>query len=173
MITKENILEYNTYKVALKQTDQDPYINSPFSVFKNMSSRRKGAAFERIFEEYMVDLGADVQKPVNSEHDRIVNGVKVEIKGSTLWGEGSHFRFQQIRANQDYDIIVFISVFPDRIEFHCADKETAMKKLQIQDEEGNWVHNQHGGKTKNSGTFFIDCFPNEVDWMDRLEEQIV
>ena len=172
VITEEDILQYDAYKTALQQQLNDPYRDSSFGVFKKMSSKRKGAAFEKIFEEHMLDTGADVQKPTNSDHDRIVNGVKVEIKGSTLWGEGTHFRFQQIRSGQDYDIIVFVSVFPDRIEFHYADKETAMKNLEIQDEDGNWPHNQHGGKTKNSGTFFIDCFPNETNWMKELEGHI-
>jgi len=172
VITEENIVEYETYKDAMNQKKNDPYRNSIFAIFKHMSSKRKGAAFEKIFKEYMNSLGATVEKPTSSEHDVIINGIKVEVKGSTLWGEGTHFRFQQIRSGQDYDVIVFVSVFPDRIEFHHADKRTVMENLEVQDENGNWPHNQHGGKSKNSGTFFIDCFPSKVEWMKDLEGQI-
>tara|TARA_Y100000310_G_C20610498_1_gene777738 strand:+ start:228 stop:770 length:543 start_codon:yes stop_codon:yes gene_type:complete len=169
MITEKHITKYKTYKKALEEKLQDPYKDSEFLIFKNMSSKKKGSFFEKIFEEYVIENGGIVEKPSNSDHDRIINGIKVEIKGSTLWGSGSHFRFQQIRANQDYDMIIFVSVFPDKIEFHYADKDTITKNLMIRDNDGNWPNNQHGGKGTNSGTFFIDCFPNETDWMTKLK----
>ena len=76
-----------------------------------------------------------------------------------MWGTGTHFRWQQIRPGQDYDDMVFVCVFPDRVEFYEADKQTVTAAVEVQDEKGNWIYNQHGGKTVNSGTFCLDGFP--------------
>ena len=35
-------------------------------------------------------------------------------------------------------------------------KQDIKDKLELQDEKGNWIHNQHGGLKVNSGTFFLD-----------------
>ena len=50
-----------------------------------MSSKKKGKFFERMYQEYMEGKGNKVEKPENSDHDRKVNNVKKEIKGSFLW----------------------------------------------------------------------------------------
>jgi hypothetical protein len=123
----------------------------------------------------MIGNGHTVLKPKSTEHDRIIklNGsdeeIKIEIKGSFLWGTGTHFRYQQIRTHQDYDYIVFLAVYPENIKLYVASKEVAKNALEVQDENGKWIHNQHGGKDVNSGTFFIDCIPSEIDWIEDLE----
>ena len=70
-------------------------------------------------------------------------------------GDGTHFRWQQIRPDQDYDDVVFIAVYPDRVEFYEAEKATVREAVEIQDENGYWIHNQHGGKRVKSGTYFL------------------
>ena len=63
-------------------------------------------------------MGWKVQDPTNTDHDTRINGKKLEVKGSSLWGtDASHFRWQQIRPSQDYEVIVFIAIYPKRIEF--------------------------------------------------------
>jgi hypothetical protein len=115
-----------------------------------MSSRKKGKYFEMIVAEYFEKQGYSVTRSSNSDHDRIINGKKVEIKGSILWGEGTHFRWQQIRPSQDYDVICFVAIYPDRIEFYGVTKESIRYNIEVQDEKGNWTYNQHGGKKVNS-----------------------
>ena len=90
---------------------------------------------------------------------------KKEIKGSFLWGSGTHFRWQQIRTAQDYDDVVFVCIYPDRVEFYEADKNVIKSVVEKQNEKGEWIHNQHGGKTVNSGTFFLDGLPTDFNWM--------
>jgi hypothetical protein len=153
------------FSMIEKEQFKDPYINSPFMSLKSMSSKKKGKYFELIYAEYMSTKGNKVEKSDSTEHDRKVNGRKKEIKGSFLWGTGSHFRWQQIRTAQDYDDVVFICVYPDRIEFYEAEKETVSLVVEEQNEKGEWIHNQHGGKKKNSGTFFLDGLPSDFPWM--------
>ena len=170
MILAEWIHNYKCHDDAINARDIDPYNGSPFKVYKEMSSKRKGKYFELLFEEYADNMGWKVEDPDNSNHDTKINGKKVEIKGSLLWGsDGSQFRWQQIRPAQDYDVIVFIAIYPDRIEFHGASKEDVSDFVQTPDKDGNYIHNQHGGKTVNSGTFFLDGFPEDYKFMTSLD----
>ena len=173
IIKDEGIANYLTHDDAIHNRDIDPYSDSPFKVYKDMSSKRKGKYFELLFEEYCDNMGWKVQDPTNSDHDTRINGKKVEIKGSLLWGtDGTKFRWQQIRPAQDYEIIVFIAIYPNRIEFYAATKEEVAEYVQTPDKDGNFIHNQHGGKTKNSGTFFIDGFPKDFPFMHSLDSMV-
>ena len=149
---------------------RDPYANSKFRILKEMSSKRKGAVFEQIFEERMVKNGHILLKNLHSDSDRTfeVDGkvVRFEIKGSMLWGEdGDSFRWQQIRTAQDYDVMVFMAVYPKNISFFWADKDEICEFVEVQDEQGHWIYNQHGGKTVNSGTFFLHGMPEDFPVM--------
>jgi len=165
MMTAAQYSNSNVFALIEKEQSKDLYIHSPFKAFKSLSSKKKGKFFEHLYADYVSGKGFKVEKPDNSDHDRKVNGRKKEIKGSFLWGAGTHFRWQQIRPGQDYDDVVFVSVYPDHVEFHEADKVTVAANLVIQDENGFWIHNQHGGKRVNSGTFFLDGIPSRVKWL--------
>ncbi len=172
-VITESLFEITQVAKAIETAaHNDAYKGSPFYDLKIMSSKTKGAKTEHLFKEIMEVFGNRVSNATNTDHDCVINGNKVELKASFMWKGTNNFRFQQIRPDQDYDYIVFMSFYPDRCELHVCDKKTAKKNLEVQDEQGNWIYNQHGGKTTNSGTFFIDCNPNEVDWMEPLENQL-
>ena len=170
MILAEWIHNYKCHDDAVNNKDIDPYNGSPFQIYKEMSSKRKGKYFEMIVAEYCQHLGCGVKRAENSEHDRIISGKKVEIKGSMLWeGHDELFRWQQIRPAHDYDIMVFLAMYPDRIDLFASTKKEVSDFVQKQDEDGNFVYNQHGGKTKNSGTFFLDGKPSDFPFMRPIE----
>lgn len=162
------IESYQTHDDALHDRDVDPYIGSPFLIYKEMSSKRKGKFFEELVSEYCEQLGFVVTRPKKSEYDRIINGRRCEIKGSMLWGQGDQFRWQQIRVGQDYDVIIFLAMYPDRVDMYSSSKNEVEEYVTTQDENGHWKHNQHGGKTVNSGTFFLDGFPQDFPFMKSL-----
>lgn len=168
MLSASDYLNTSVFSEVEAEQQQDPYADSPFKALKSLSSKKKGKYFERLYSEYAASQGFKVEKPDNSDHDRKVDGRKKEIKGSFLWGDGTHFRWQQIRTTQDYDDVVFVAVYPDRVEFYEADKETVRNAVEVQDEKGNWVYNQHGGKRVNSGTFCLDGFPADFNWMKEV-----
>jgi hypothetical protein len=172
LIGPKQIVKLNFWKEILEEREIDPYSDSTFLPLKQMSSKKKGKYFETLVEEFFLKKGYSISKPESSDHDRIINDLKVEIKGSFLWGDGTHFRWQQIRPNQDYDIICFVAVYPNRIEIYGATKEDCKKYLEVQDENGQWIYNQHGGKKVNSGTFVIDGFPEDFSWFKKIEELI-
>ena len=173
-LTASQLAETFTYAEYNQDVDTDPYLNSPVKLFKDMSSKKKGAAFERLVQEILTEKGHSVQKPKGTtEYDRLVNNKRFEIKGSLGWvtdGVISHYRFQQIRRGQEYDIVLFLFLTPDEIILKGCTKEVAMTHLDYQDENGFYPHNQHGGKTKNSGTFCVDTMPGDLDWLVDIEE---
>lgn len=159
MIKSNEINNSSTIQRVDELIQNDIYKDSIFRNLKRLSSKRKGKYFEELVEEILTDYGYTVTPPYSTDHDRVVNGLKMEIKGSFLWGDEGGFRWQQIRVNQDYDFVCFLAIYPEKIELFSADKETIKTNLEITDNNGYWIYNQHGGKKINSGTFFIQGLP--------------
>ena len=176
MITSEQIFDFESYNQVLESAKNDIYADSPFKVVRNLSSSKKGSFFERLTKEYLKSKGFTVSKREDSGHDCVVKGAVdkylVEVKGSSLWEGGSQFRWGQIRPSQNYSVVCFVAMWPDRLEFLASPKDAVSEYVLEQDEEGNWLHNMHGGKTVNSGTFLIQGFPEQFSWMRPLEEVI-
>jgi len=173
MILAEWIHNYKCHDDAVNNRDIDPYNGSPFQIYKDMSSKRKGKFFEMIVAEYCENLGCVVERATNSEHDRIISTKKAEIKGSTLWeGHDELFRWQQIRPNQDYDIMIFLAMYPDRVDLFASKKKDVVDYVTKQDEDGNFIHNQHGGKSVDSGTYFIQGKPSDFPFFRPIQNII-
>tara|TARA_Y100001937_G_scaffold14425_1_gene19351 strand:- start:20098 stop:20928 length:831 start_codon:yes stop_codon:yes gene_type:complete len=173
MILAEWIHNYKCHDDAVNNRDIDPYNGSPFQIYKDMSSKRKGKFFEMIVAEYCENLGCLVERATNSEHDRIISKQKAEIKGSTLWeGHDELFRWQQIRPNQDYDIMIFLAMYPDRVDLFASKKKDVVDYVTKQDEDGNFIHNQHGGKSVDSGTYFIQGKPSDFPFFRPIQSVI-
>jgi len=173
-IFEDWIPNYLSYDDVINNRDVDPYADSKFKPIRNMTSKRKGRFFEVLTEEYVdKELGFKVSKPENTDHDTVINGKKVEIKGSFRWvvdGVLTHFRWQQIRPSQDYEYMIFLALDPLKCEFYCGEKQEIADFVTIQDEHGNYPYNQHGGMTVNSGTYRIDGFPKDFPFMRSLTE---
>lgn len=145
------------------------YDTSPFLPLTKLSARTKGAEFERIFEWWATQSGFACEKPKSTDYDRIVNGLRVEVKGSFLTTSRG-FVWQQIRVRQDYDIVALMAFHPDRLELFGCTRAVAHEHLTRQDADGNWPHNQHGGKTVDSGAFMLAGRPEQFDWLQPLDE---
>lgn len=176
LIQARDILNFSSYQNVLKTVENDIYANSPFRVVRSLSSSKKGAFFEKLTKEFLSSLGFEIKTRDNSGHDlvSVFEGTRtqIEVKGSSLWEGGSQFRWGQIRPNQEYDVVCFVAMWPEKIEFLGATKKEVSEYVLEQDEKGNWIHNMHGGKTVNSGTFLIQGFPEQFSWMRPLEEVI-
>ena len=169
LITAEQFQNTETNKAIIERKNKNPYKGTPLESFHSLSSKAKGSFFEKLVEEMAKSEGWKVSRGGSSDYDRMIGGQRIEIKGSFLWGEGTHFRWQQLRTAQDYDKVIFVAAYPDRIEFFEADKATVKENVEIQDSRGHWIYNQHGGKKVNSGTFFIDGFPEDFHWMKKVQ----
>ena len=172
-ITEQDILEYKSYNTCKFDNQTDIYKDSPFKLYKDMSSKKKGAEFEKLVEEYAIKDGRKVEPPKSTDHDRWIQGFgKTEIKASLLWGTGTNYRWQQLRPYQDIDTYVFVAVSPVSIKFYTAPAAVVKAVVETQNDKGLWIHNQHGGKKVNSGTFFLDGFPEDYKWMEEWNYKI-
>ena len=124
------------------------YENSKFKNLRYLPPRTKGSIFEKIGKDLFHKLGYSLKRPVSTDHDIIVNGQKVEIKGSTLVMNKNVFSFLQIRPDQDYEKIVFILAYPKELKMVEMDKKNILNNI-----ENGIFRKQHGGKKSNSGTF--------------------
>ena len=64
--------------------DGDDWDGSPFAWIKTRPSRQKGAIAEKIVANLCTSCGLKVSRSPDSDADRLVEGVRVEIKCSTL-----------------------------------------------------------------------------------------
>jgi hypothetical protein len=124
------------------------YDDSPFKFIKAMGAKQKGKYYELITEDVLRKLGYNVSRPVSTDHDRVIDGVKTEIKGSSLMKNDNRFTFLQIRPAQDYEELMFTMCYPDDLVIMKMDKATVVKNI-----ENKTFAPQHGGQKGNSGTF--------------------
>ena len=138
----------------------DIWDGSPFEWLKGgLASKRKGVAFEELVSEWCIAKGLHVAKSPNSDADRIIAGLRAEIKGSTLW-KGGAYTFQQIR-DQNYNFVVCMGISP--FDAHCwvIPKDDIMA---LRDE--GLISPQHGG-SRGSDTLWINGVnpKNPPDWL--------
>src|SRR5210317_2202190 len=102
--------------VLLEEEPEDiRYINSPFRHLKKLPPKQKGMRYEQITEDVLKKLGYRVDKATTTDYDRLVDGLRVEMKGSCLGKNTDNFSFLQIRPDQKYDSVMFTMLYPDRI----------------------------------------------------------
>lgn len=143
-----NLLEYVDQSLLVEEDEDPRYTNSPFRHLKKMHAKQKGKRYENITECVLKNIGYIVSRPINTDHDRIVDGLKVEIKGSTLNKNTDHFSFLQIRPSQDYDVIYFSMFYPDRLVIMAMSKDKIKENISL-----NIFKKQHGGEKADSGTY--------------------
>lgn len=123
--------------------------DSPFKWMLTLGPKVKGAIGEKAVEKWLSKYGFDVKKPESSEHDRIVNGHKIEVKMSMMWDNGT-IRFSQIR-DQDYEYAVLVGYEPHDVKMWIVPKALAVE-LTVP---------QHGGAA-GEDTRWFGFLPNEV-----------
>jgi hypothetical protein len=128
--------------------DDERYADSLFRDLKKMHAKQKGKRYEKITENVLKTLGFKVGKPLSSDHDRLVNDKKVEIKGSTLNKGTDHFSFLQIRPDQDYESIYFVMFYPHQLVVMEMTKDQIVKQI-----DAGVFKKQHGGNKAESRTF--------------------
>lgn len=89
--------------------------DSPFKWVKNLSSGSKGRLGKHLVYQWCALKGLPVGRAPDSDADMSINGHRVEIKFSTLWGKGI-YKFQRIR-NQNYEYAVCLGISPHNA--HC------------------------------------------------------
>ena len=114
--------------------EEDAWAGSPFAWILTRPSRQRGKIGEQLLAGWCAARDLNVLRSPNSDADRIIEGVRVEIKCSTRWKSGS-YTFQQIR-DQEYDYLICLGICPfDAHAWILRKDEIPFDKLK----------NQHGG----------------------------
>jgi hypothetical protein len=144
----EKLSEISLAFGGIDRASSAQWAGSPFEWLLSIPSRSKGAFGERFVTELFRHSGFEVKRPMaGSDHDRVVNGHRVEIKLSTLWADTGQYKFQKIR-DQAYDFVVCLGLSPQSA--HCW----VIPKAEIGiGREG--VSHQHGGKA-GSDTMWLN-----------------
>ena len=131
-----------TLSERLQSTEIAPdrsWDGSPFSWIRSCVSRRRGAIGEKLISEYLAAMGFSIARSPDREADRLINGVRTEIKMSTLWANGA-YRFQQFR-DQNYEIALCLGISP--FVAHCW----ALPKSVIREQrDKGGIPSQHAGR---------------------------
>ena len=143
------------------------WTGSPFEWILGCPSRQKGAIFEALVAGWCDAKGLNVSRTGDSDADRIIEGMRVEIKGSTLWKAG-RYKFQQLR-DQNYDCAICLGISP--FDAHCwtIPKDEIMRRWRSGE-----ISSQHGGST-GTDTAWIDVRPESPPkwiepWGGRLSD---
>lgn len=159
---------------SISNTMRDEYVqdleawkDSPFAWILTQPSRRKGAIFESLVSKWCIARKLRVTRSGDSDADRIVEGLRVEIKGSTLWKTG-RYKFQQLR-DQSHDVVICLGISPFDVHCWTIPKEEIMRRWRNGD-----ISSQHGGRS-GTDTAWIDVEPSRPpgwlrQWGGRLPE---
>jgi hypothetical protein len=135
-------------KILLPEQVDLRYKDSVFVHLKTLTPKQKGKRYELITEFALKTKGYKVEKPKSTDHDRIINGYKCEIKGSMLNKNSDIFSFLQIRPKQDYDKIIFSMFYPFEMIVMEMSKENIIINI-----ENKTFKKQHGGNKAVSNTY--------------------
>jgi hypothetical protein len=140
--------------------DEDKeWAGSPFAWIKTRPSRQVGTIGEKLVSGWLATKGFDVARSPDSDADRLVNGVRAEIKFSTLWKNGS-FKFQQLR-DQNYKFAICLGICPFDAYCWILPKELILAKWRAND----GIESQHGGQD-GSDTAWLTVEPGkEPGWL--------
>jgi len=134
---------------------------SPFYWIKSRPSRTVGKIGEQLVSAWAAAKGFDVTRPVNSGHDRIIGGLKIEIKFSTLWTDSRIFKFQQLR-DQDYEYAFLLGVSPYDAQAWLV------PKFELSSDRPPHLIPQHGGSAGHDTRWL--SFPAEKPprWIEQF-----
>ena len=109
---------YNTNSnviYCLEKMSTNPWANTIMEGYYALNNRVKGSRGEEIVEELLKQLNYNVSSAKNSGHDRIVNGIKTEIKFSAATNRNCNFEFMfnHIGMSKDWEEIIFCGINGD------------------------------------------------------------
>jgi len=131
----------------------NPWIGTSYEKHYELDNKQKGSKGEEILEALFVKLGCQVEKPLNTDHDRLVNGLKLECKFSIAQLEKGKIKpfkwmMNHVAEGKDWEWLCFAGVNPEGhdsvVRLISKDK---FKKLKKNEEEfRKYFSPQAGGK---------------------------
>ena len=140
-----------------------------FSTYHPCSTKQKGVIGEKYVESFFQSVGFTVEKPTDVGHDRIVGGIKTEIKFSlakTSKGAVIHdeFMINHVSICKDWERLVFCGINPknseNRVRMYFMEKKDFEKHMK----KGSDVFKpQQAGKSGNNDDYICSNFSKFVN----------
>ena len=113
---------------------------------KQLPAKQKGKFMELLTRQLLQAKGYSISNRINVDHDFVMNGLKVELKGSTEVNK-SHREFSilQIRPSDDYDILMMALYAPEGLSICTLTKADISALIQ---NRYKGFDRQHGGANK-------------------------
>ena len=169
MVKKTNLsAEIAKIITNLTKIDTD-WEKSLYLPVRSMTAKKKGVFGEKVYKVSLDQIGISYSPATSSDADLNVNGQNVEVKMGTRTNrdkKGNYsFTFFQIRQFQNYDQLVFVCVYPDRIDVRQIAKKDFMTFAAAHPKQIIWA----GGKKKkitcngdiNQNDLFHFIIPND------------
>ena len=130
----------------------DPWQGTVFANYKLNGNKQKGSYGEVILADMFDKMGCEVEPPLETGHDRIVEGKKLEIKFSlacTKKGQiqNDSFVMNHASVGKDWEYLLFVGVNDFRLGIEARRMIlTKSKFIEImQDENQPYFKHQQGG----------------------------
>ncbi len=163
----KKITNYDAYSEAKLKHEaklKNPYVKTKLETIYGLSGPSKSSVMKKILQEYLSDKkGMAVKWTAWRKYIYITlpNGKEYKgvVKSSFLWGDNGEngMRWQQIRTNEEYGIIIFVAIFPKGVKFRYA----SLEDFKIDDHR----QIQHGKETS-----MIHGSLDDFEFMKTLDE---
>ena len=131
--------------------NDNPWEGTYIAEYYKLTPKKRGTRAEKIIEKILTQLGYDVQPPTenNGGYDRIVNGIKTEIKFGLAANRNEQWRtvFNHISMQKDWEQIIFGCINGDlSVRIVCFKRNNLPQYL---------LSCQQGGKKIQNDDFMI------------------
>jgi hypothetical protein len=156
-ISKEN--EVQNY---IKENLFDPWVNTPFSGYRFMDNKQKGALGEMIVRLFFSKYGFPVKKAETSTsgHDLVIGDILTEVKFSLSHTDIQRkktkedcFTMNHVAIGKDWERLIFLGVNFDTSKVRCKfmTKDLFLEALNT----GEYFSYQQGGKNTKNDDYII------------------
>ena len=130
----------------------NPWENTILENYYNSNPASRGSKGEKIVSAILTNLGYDVKdrESKNTGHDRIINGVKTEIKFALAAERNTKYGciFNHVGMQKDWDEIIFCCI--------NGDLEIRIIKYTKDNLPMNLFNTQQGGKNSNNDDYMCN-----------------
>jgi hypothetical protein len=160
----KTIFQDGTLKQYIKNNIQDPWIDTVFKGYVHMDPKQKGDFGEQVVSRYLGNLGFTVEERNEYGHDRIVNGLRTEIKFSLAQKNPkggifpNRFVLNHISCKKEWDRLLFMGINGENKIQVVWFKKTDFSQYvnEVKQDEGCVFRKQQGGRLGKNDDFMCN-----------------
>ena len=157
----------------------DPWTSSPFAGYVYLGSKKMGSYGERYISTALINLGFDVIKPLNTDHDRQVRKtpsesfIKTEFKFSLAQRDcvkstvkPNVFSINHMALHKDWERMIFCGINPQNTNSHLIfiTKEDFIAEMNLTDPV---FKPQQSGKKGKNDDYIVQGLQGIKQFLDR------